>query len=152
MGTAFIQLSDWERTKIMVMRAQTCSVRAIARTLHRSPSTIGRELRRNGFHDSYSAALAGKRAAARKHVRPRLVWHNLRLHSYIVGRLKQGWSPQAIAGRLASMLGKESEYCVSHETIYASIYALPRGELLNRAHQGTAPVTQNPQTAHAWAR
>jgi len=129
MGTAYIQLSDWERTKIMVMRAQTCSVRAIARTLQRSPSTISRELRRNGFHGSYSSALAGKRAAARKHIRPRLVWHNPRLHSYIAGRLKQGWSPQAIAGRLASMFGKESEYCVSHETIYASIYALPRAEL-----------------------
>ena len=129
MGEQFSQLNDWDRTRIMVMKAEARSVRAIARTLRRSPGTISRELRRNGFQGSYSAALAGKRAQKRKAVKPRRLWQNARLQAYVKGRLKRGWSPQAIAGRLAAMLGKDSEYTVSHETIYASIYALPRAEL-----------------------
>ncbi len=129
MGDWFSQLNDWERTKIMVMKAQAHSVRAIARTLRRSPSTISRELRRNGHKDSYSAALAGQRALERKNIKPRRMWRDSRLQNYVKGRLKQGWSPQSIAGRLAAMLGKDSDYAISHETIYASIYALPRAEL-----------------------
>ncbi len=129
MGEQFTQLSDWERTKIMVMKAEARSVRAIARTLWRSPSTISRELRLNGHKSSYSAALAGKRAQMRRAVRSRRIWRDSRLQAYVKGRLKQGWSPQAIAGRLGAMLGKDSDYYVSHETIYASIYALPRAEL-----------------------
>ncbi len=129
MGIHFKQLNDWERTRIMVMRAEDRSVRAIARTLRRSPSTIGRELRRNGHKDSYSAACAAMRARQRKHIRPRRMWRNARLQRYVAGRLKQGWSPQAIAGRLASMSGENSDGRLSHETIYASIYALPRAAL-----------------------
>lgn len=56
MGESFTQLSDWERTKIMVMKAEDRSLGAIARRLRRSPSTISRELRRNGHKNSYSAA------------------------------------------------------------------------------------------------
>jgi IS30 family transposase len=149
MGIFFKQLSDWERTRIMVMLAQAYSVRAMARTLGRSPSTISRELRRNGHRDSYSAALAGQKAQARRAVRPRRIWRNPRLQSYVRGRLKQGWSPQSIAGRLVGMLGKDSNNTVSHETIYASIYALPRCELrkelikaLRQSHKTRRPRTR----------
>jgi len=129
MGECFEQLSDWERTRIMVMKAEGRSVRAMARTLRRSPSTISRELSRNGHEGTYSAALAERRAIARKAAKPRRIWREPRLQRYIAGKLRKGWSPQAIAGRLGSMFGKDSDYCVSHETIYASIYALPRAEL-----------------------
>jgi transposase, IS30 family len=149
MGEKFSQLNDWERTKIMVMKAEGRSVRAIARSLLRSPSTISHELRRNGHKDSYSAVLAGKRAQERKAHKPRRIWRDSRLQNYVAGRLKQGWSPQAIAGRLATMLGKDSDYYVSHETIYASIYALPRAELrtalikaLRQSHKTRKPRTR----------
>ena len=59
MGEKLIQLNDWERTRILVMRAE-------ARTLRRSPSTISHELRRNGHKDSYSAVLAGQKAQTRR--------------------------------------------------------------------------------------
>jgi IS30 family transposase len=133
----------------MVMTAEVRSVRAIARTLRRSPSTISRELSRNGHKDSYSAALAGCKARERKHIQPRRIWRDSRLQSYVKGRLKQGWSPQSIAGKLATMLGKDSDYTVSHETIYASIYALPRCELrkelikaLRQSHKTRRPRTR----------
>ncbi len=149
MGEKFSQLNDWERTKIMVMRAEDRSVRFMARILRRSPSTISRELRRNGHAGAYSASVASRRAHTRRPAKPRrLTWKN-RLSAYVFGRLNQGWSPQAIAGRLASMLGKDSEYCVSHETIYASIYALPRAELrtalikaLRQSHKTRKPRTR----------
>jgi IS30 family transposase len=77
------------------------------------------------------------------------MWRDSRLQTYVKGRLKQGWSPQAIAGRLAAMLGKDSDYCVSHETIYASIYALPRCDLrkelikaLRQSHKTRRPRTR----------
>lgn len=146
MGESFCQLSDWERTRIMVMRAEDRGVRFMARALRRSPSTISRELRRNGHAGAYSASVASRRAHTRRPAKPRrLTWNN-RLSRYVAGRLNQGWSPQSIAGKLAAMLGKNSEYCVSHETIYASIYALPRAELrtaiikaLRQSHKARKP-------------
>ena len=95
MGKHFDQLNDWERTRIMVMKAEACSVRAIARTLQRDPTTISRELQRNGHKDSYSAELATRRAKKRRQHKPRKIWQNTRLQNYITGRIKQGWSPQA---------------------------------------------------------
>ena len=129
MGEKFCQLSEWERTRIMVMRAEDRSIRAIARILRRSPGSISRELSRNGHKGSYSAGLAMERTAKRRKAKERRLWRSPRLRAYVTARLKGGWSPEQVAGRLAAMLGKDSEYYVSHETIYASIYALPSGEL-----------------------
>jgi IS30 family transposase len=145
----FNQLSDYERTQIMVMRVKGLSIRAIARILKRSHSTISRELQRNGHKDAYSAALACKLAADRKAVKPRKIWHNPRLQNYIIAKLKNGWSPQAISGKLRKMFGKDSNNYVSHETIYASIYALPRAQLrkdlikaLRQSHKTRRPRTR----------
>lgn len=126
-------LNHWERTRIMVMHAQEQSVPRVARGLERSPSTISRELRRNGHEGAYAATVAEHRASLRRCARPRRLAPDFRcygrLHAMIIARLRRGWSPQAIAGRLSKKFGKQSRYSVSHETIYASMYALPRGEL-----------------------
>jgi Helix-turn-helix domain len=47
MGTNYEHLTAEERATLMVMRADGCSQRAVARCLGRSPSTISRELARN---------------------------------------------------------------------------------------------------------
>jgi IS30 family transposase len=114
---------------MMAMKAEGKSVRAIARTLLRSPSTVSRELSRNGHKESYSAFLAGERAKARRKGRPNRLSKDSDLSGRVGEMLKKGWSPQQVSGRLARMFGKDSESYVSHETIYAHIYALPRGEL-----------------------
>lgn len=129
MGKSYIQLNDYERTRIMVMRASFFSIRAIARILKRSPSTISDELKRNGFCGEYSAYLAGQKARSRKARKPKILLQNSRLRKYVFGKLMRGWSPQAISGNLKKTFGKNSRYFVSHETIYATIYALPRAEL-----------------------
>ncbi len=79
MGTNYEHLTAEERAMLMVMRADGCSQRAVARCLGRSPSTISRELARNAscckpVGDTiavipYDASLAGKRlwCCARSH-------------------------------------------------------------------------------------
>lgn len=76
MTRTYQQLSAEERGVIMAMKEQASSARAIAKVLGRSPSTITRELRRNGYQSEdeqcvmgrprvaggYDANRAGKRA------------------------------------------------------------------------------------------
>ena len=129
MARHYTQLSDWERTRMMLLKAQGHRIRDMARDLNRAPSTISRELHRNGYKESYSASLAGSKTAMRRLGRLRKLYKSSRLMSYVRGRLTMGWSPQQISGKLARMFGKDSPYVISHEAIYAAIYALPRGEL-----------------------
>ena len=114
------------------MSQQGCSVRAMARTLRRSASTVSRELGRNTLGElayaSHSAqvAAAGRRVAARPAAKLDLRgigW------SVVLTMLDWKWSPQQIAGTLKRVFADEPERCVSHETIYTAIYAQPRGEL-----------------------
>ena len=109
-----------------------CSVRAMARTLRRSASTVSRELGRNTLGElayaSHSAqvAAAGRRVAARPAAKLDLRgvgW------SVVLTMLDWKWSPQQIAGTLKRVFADKPERCVSHETIYTAIYAQPRGEL-----------------------
>lgn len=130
MSKSFYHLRDFERARIMFMYANGLSISAIARYLDRCKSTISRELRRNGHGGMYSSELTHARSIERRQrCKSRKLWNNRRLEFYVTGRLKQGWSPEQISGRLSTMISKDSPYSISHETIYASIYALPRGEL-----------------------
>ena len=129
MEQTYTHLSDWERTRIMVLKAEGRSMRDISRMVFRSASTISRELKRNGHKESYSVLLADERSKARRKGRVRKLYKNNRLLSYVQGYLKKRWSPEQISGKLARMFDKDSQYFISHEAIYASIYALPRGEL-----------------------
>ena len=74
MGTNYEHLSAEERATIMLMRGEGCSLRAMARRLHRARSTISRELARNsGDTSAYDARQAGARARAlRRKPRPAL--------------------------------------------------------------------------------
>jgi IS30 family transposase len=40
------------------------------------------------------------------------------------------WSPQQIAGRIRADFPNDKDMRISHETIYAYIYAMPKGRLL----------------------
>lgn len=149
MGLSYCHLNDWERTRLMELRARDFSIRAIARMLKRNASTISRELKRYGYEGGYSAAFAVHRAAGCRGKRERKLWKNRRLQGYVTAKLKRGWSPQAISGKIRRMCKEDSTYLISHETIYASIYALPRGELrkdliaaLKQSHKTRRPRTR----------
>lgn len=126
------QLNAEERATIMLMRQEGSGLRAMGRFLKRSPSTISRELARNLVSESgYIASKAGAQAG-RLRAKPRkalkLVVGNL-LFEIVVGYLKKNWSPEQIAGTLQRMHPDNPKQRVSHETIYHTLYAMPRGEL-----------------------
>lgn len=123
-------LSLAEREEISRGVARQQSIRGIARQIKRSPSTISRELTRNGGYDSYRASSADQAAWDRAH-RPKqckLARHRS-LAKVVAAKLKQQWSPQQIAGWLKRVSPDREQACVSHETIYRSLYIQARGVL-----------------------
>ncbi len=111
------------------LRAQL-SVRAIARQLRRAPSTISREVRRNGGRIGYRAARSDQAAWVRA-LRPKpckLACRNA-LCRTVSAKLARKWSPQQIAGWLKRAHPDDEDVRVSHETIYRSLFIQSRGVL-----------------------
>jgi len=123
-------LSLGEREEISRGLATQLSMRAIAQQLGRSPSTVSREIQRNGGYASYRASVA-EAAAWQRALRPKackLVGQR-RLVRRISTKLQQEWSPQQIAGWLKRQYPDEERHRVSHETIYKSLFIQARGVL-----------------------
>jgi IS30 family transposase len=106
------------------------SIRSIATSLGRAPSTISREIKRNGGHESYRASQAD-RAAWDRARRPKIckLAENRTLARIVAGRLQLQWSPEQIAGWLKRTYPDNECYQVSHETIYRSLFIQARGAL-----------------------
>jgi len=106
------------------------SLRAIGRQLGRSPSTLSREVARNGGVDAYRA-LAAERAAWARARRPKvcLLARTERLRELVSDKLTLQWSPQQISGWLRDTYPDEPDLHVSHETIYKSLFIQSRGVL-----------------------
>jgi transposase, IS30 family len=120
MGTKYAQLSIEERCRIANLQEQGRSLRQIAADLDRAPSTVAREINRNaGRQVGYRPAYASEQAKARRWKGSKLERDPI-LRQAVLDRLKQGWSPEQVAGRLARQQAKPS---VSHETIYRFLYA-----------------------------
>lgn len=123
-----LQLSERELISRGLSAGQ--SLRAIAQTLSRSPSTISREVRRNGGYDRYRALEADQAAWQRAHrPKPCKLACNKALCQHVAGKLKLRWSPEQIAGWLKQRYPDQPERQVSHETIYRSLYVQARGAL-----------------------
>src|SRR5258708_10721410 len=94
-------LSLADREEVSRGIAVGISLRSIAASLGRAPSTVSRELRRNGGHDRYRAAAADSQAWDRA-LRPKackLAMHD-ELRQLAAARLEENWSPEHIAARL----------------------------------------------------
>lgn len=106
------------------------SLRAIAQALHRSASTLSREIGRNGGAELYRAAKADKRAwqSALRPKSCKLAKHP-QLRQAVAAKLALQWSPQQIAGWLKWTNPGDEARQVSHETIYRSLYVQARGVL-----------------------
>ena len=128
------------------------SARSIARWLGRSPSTVSREMSRNGGCDRYRATLADENAWARSR-RPKCckLATNPPLRRAVAGKLRLDWSPEQIAGWLKRTHPEDECNQVSHETIYRSLFVQARGvlkkELLShlrskRSMRRSRPVTR----------
>ena len=123
-------LSLDEREEISRGMAAGVSLRSVARRLGRAPSTISRELRRNGGHRGYRAAAADKRAW-KQALRPKLckLARHEELRQLVAAKLSENWSPEQIAGWLKRTYPDDEDYRVSHETIYRSLFVQARGVL-----------------------
>lgn len=131
-----LALSLEEREEISRGLAVDRSLRSIARDLKRAPSTISREVRRNGGRKAYRAALSDQRAwdCARRPKACKLSF-NEALCRFIARKLRSKWSPQQIAGWLMRWYPDEEQERVSHETIYRSLYVQTRGVLKKELQQ-----------------
>lgn len=131
MGQCYSHLSIVEREEISRGLALGASLRAIGRELRRSASSISREVRRSAGEAAGYRAMAAQRRAQRCAHRARrqrkLAWRWLA--RYVGVRLMLGWSPEQIAARLKRDYPRDMRRRISHETIYCSIYVIPRGQL-----------------------
>ncbi len=107
-----------------------CSVRAIASSLGRSPSTLSREIRRNGGPRRYRAGQADQ-AAWDRALRPKRckLAENRVLACMVARKLRAEWSPEQIAGWLKRSYPNDENCQVSHETLYRSLFIQARGAL-----------------------
>ena len=131
-----------ERELLSILRGQGKSLRAIAKTLKRNPATISRELQRNtpqikkGYYLPHRAQERSdfRNQCCRAHARLKdpKVWTLVRR------KLKQGWSPEIIAGWLKD---RHPKLFTSHETIYQWIYRYERRwiTILVRSHRRRLP-------------
>lgn len=127
---ARIALTMAEREEISRGLARKLSLRDIAKKLGRAPSTICREVNRNGGVKSYRANKADKMAWKRA-LRPKAcnLSGNRSLIKIIIKKLKLFWSPEQISGWLKRQYPNNERLHVSHETIYRSLFIQARGVL-----------------------
>lgn len=119
-----------EREEILRAVVAGHSIRSIAITLGRAPSTISREIKRNGGHGCYRATQADQ-AAWDRALRPKTckLAQNRALARIVASKLQCQWAPQQIAGWLKHTYPCDEDSRVSHETIYRSLFIQARGAL-----------------------
>ena len=119
-----------EREEISRGIASGRSLRSIALRLSRSPSTISRELNRNGGRQGYRAYRAD-RAAWDRARRPKLckLAQHRKLARLVARQLRKSWAPQQIAGWLKRRYLDDEHRQVSHETVYKTLFIQARGAL-----------------------
>ncbi|MBX7149385.1 helix-turn-helix domain-containing protein, partial [bacterium] len=120
MAKSFKRLRLADREKLAILRAKGKTIREIAKKLGFSHSTISREFRRYGkfnyspchsdFHSQHRRRKAGRKPK---------IWGHEDLMSWIDEKLRLGWSPQLIAGRISK---DHPGLSVSHETVYQYVF------------------------------
>jgi len=125
-----LALTAAEREEISRQLACGQSLRAMSRMLGRAPSTLSREVARNGGRRAYRAAVADGHAwhRTRRPQRCRLATHP-GLRRIVARKLAQQWSPQQISGWLRCTFPSDADLHVSPETIYRSLFVQSRGVL-----------------------
>jgi IS30 family transposase len=137
-----------EREVISRGLARQLTMRTIAAQIGRSPSTVSREIERNGGYASYRASVADETAWQRA-LRPKAckLASCPRTVRVITKKLQCEWSPQQTAGWLKRQHPDDERYHVSHETIYKSLFIQARGVLKKEllACLRTQRVTRRPK-------
>jgi IS30 family transposase len=163
-------LTPEDREHLAILKDRGQSQAEIARALKRSPSTISRELRRNGSGRRYWAVRAQRRAESRRRQSQAgtAMMNGAATSDYERKKLVCFWSPEQIAGRLRREFPTKAERRISHQTIYAWIHRDPyrrhwetflrhRGRKRSRPEKrgclaGCVPVAHRPKAANARRR
>jgi transposase, IS30 family len=134
-GSSDLRLSMSEREEISRGLAAGQSLRWIAASMARAPSTVCREVNANGGRCGYRA-LQAERGARRRARRPKVakLARCRRLRRVVEAKLSDLWSPQEISAWLAGEYPSDPEMRVSHETIYMSLFVQGRGALRQELH------------------
>ena len=119
-----------EREEISRAMVAGESIRSTAARLGRAPSTISREIKRNGGCDGYRASQADAATwdRAQRPKRCKLT-ENRALARIVADKLRMLWAPERIAGWLKHTYPGDESLHVSHETIYRSLFIQARGAL-----------------------
>ena len=116
-----MQIQPSERDKIAFYLGNKLSIRMIAKRLNRSPSSISDEIKRNSYHHIYTPIKAQTRSDFRKKMaRKRHYLKDKETANYVIEKLRLGWSPEQIDGRLKLEKGYR---VISYECIYQYIYS-----------------------------
>ncbi|GAO99288.1 uncultured bacterium extrachromosomal DNA RGI02171 [Fructobacillus ficulneus] len=132
----YSHLTTFECSRIEILHNQGSSIREIAKIIHRTPSTISRELRRGCVDKQYEAetAQAIYHLRRKNSVRQRLLT-NTALRDIIAHFIRgYHWSPEQIAAYLSFI----TSYRVSYSTIYRAIYSDNLGQPKKRDQRGIA--------------
>jgi IS30 family transposase len=128
-------LTPQEREEISRGLSSQLSIRQIAEQLNRSPSTVSREVNRNGGRKLYRPNKADTAAWERaKRPKPCKLLLNKALAKLVAMKLNRSWSPQQIAGWLMRTYSNKDLH-VSHETIYKTLYVQTREALKKELQQ-----------------
>jgi len=137
------KISASERDQIAVLLASGLTLRNIAKKLDRSVSSISDEIKRNSVGGEYKSIAANLISVQRNRQSRRInPLKSAKIFSYVFDKLRGGWSPEQIAGRLKRINKGRTAIC--HETIYRYIYS-PEGikrhlyEYLVRHHRKRRP-------------
>jgi IS30 family transposase len=159
-------LCEAERVHIADRLREGASLRVIAAELGRSPSTVSREIRRNGAGGTrerwhYRPFAAQARADARRpRPKPRKILHTPELHEAVQAMLEEKWSPQQICHALRAQFPDRPEMHVVHETVYQALYVQGRGQLRRelagalrsgRAGPSGRPTAGGPASPTPWS-
>lgn len=119
MGKCYRHIQPNDRLKIYELLFQGHSIDGIAQEIGFHRSTMYRELERNSCKFGYRPDIASQQYLFRRQ-RPTKLTSNLELREFVITKLKEGWSPDSIAGRLKANL---NQCIISTETIYRFIYS-----------------------------
>lgn len=135
---SYSHLAETDRIRIEVWLEEGKCQAYIAKKLGRNRSTVSREIKNRGAPKCYVGRFAQVNyEQKRKKCRPKRKVEETSIGIYVIGRIRAGWSPETISGRIAREirynLRPKSDY-LSPETIYKFVYNSEFGKV-NKLYQ-----------------